>query len=416
MISVRNVLVVLALAFTAYLAARGLWWTAPVPQPLVVIAALGLYLVTTWLCIFWEPRRTAPTAERGSSTTPLTAGSRTALPLLGRRARARLRVLVPSAIAVAVGPESRTAPFATWYLGGIGALMTIVMVRRRPWIAWVGIAALAVASMAWMGPLNALALGLVGSRRVGRSALSCCCCRWTAPRATPRGSRSCSARHPRGRRRRPAVSGSGACRCSGRSRSRDPCSTRTVASGGRSTRRSALEARLAEGRLRDEMRAPRLLDEAVRAELERARRRGANVTVLDEGGLDGLDEAIARRHPRPAGRDAARGAVGPPLHPHVAARAGRGHRRGPLGRRAGAVRTRTPSTSGARSTTPAQPDVARPRSRMPRVLAPRPGGGGEPGRGAESEEARGGEAARPSPSGQLPENRPRGRTWAIREW
>ncbi len=41
--------------------------------------------------------------------------------------------------------------------------MTIVMVRRRPWIAWIGIAALALASMAWMGPLNALSLGLVGS-------------------------------------------------------------------------------------------------------------------------------------------------------------------------------------------------------------------------------------------------------------
>ena len=49
-----------------------------------------------------------------------------------------------------------------------------------------------------------------------------------------------------------------------------------------------------------------------------------------------------------------------------------------------------------------------------RYLAPRPGGGGEPGRGAESEEARGGEAARPSPSGRLPENRPRGRTWDRR--
>ena len=59
----------------------------------------------------------------------------------------------------------------------------------------------------------------------------------------------------------------------------------------RSTRRSGTQARLAEGRLRDEMRGPRLLDDAVHAELERARRRGANVTVLDEGGLDGLDEA-----------------------------------------------------------------------------------------------------------------------------
>ena len=66
MISVRNVLIWLALAFTAYLAARGLWWTAPVPQPLVVITALGLYLVTTWLCLFWEP--SPPAAARAPRT------------------------------------------------------------------------------------------------------------------------------------------------------------------------------------------------------------------------------------------------------------------------------------------------------------------------------------------------------------
>ena len=65
MISVRKVLVGLGLAFTAYLAARGLWWTAdPVPEPGLIVAALGLYLVTTWLCILWEP---APPGRRRRS-------------------------------------------------------------------------------------------------------------------------------------------------------------------------------------------------------------------------------------------------------------------------------------------------------------------------------------------------------------
>jgi hypothetical protein len=66
--------------------------------------------------------------------------------------------------------------------------------------------------------------------------------------------------------------------------------TRTVAHAGMLTDADRLEARIAEGKLRDEMRGPRLLDDEVRAELERARRRGANVTVLDEGGLDDVDE------------------------------------------------------------------------------------------------------------------------------
>ena len=77
-----------------------------------------------------------------------------------------------------------------------------------------------------------------------------------------------------------------------------PVLTRTVAHGGELTDDDRLEARLAEGRLRDEMRAPRLLDDDVRTELERARRRGANVTVLDEGGLEDVDEESLARHPR----------------------------------------------------------------------------------------------------------------------
>ena len=49
-----------------------------------------------------------------------------------------------------------------------------------------------------------------------------------------------------------------------------------------------LEARIAEGRLRDELRGPRLLDDEVRAGIDAARRRGATVTVLDEGGLENV--------------------------------------------------------------------------------------------------------------------------------
>ncbi|HYJ48863.1 MAG TPA: hypothetical protein VEX12_03015 [Microbacterium sp.] len=290
MISVRRIIVVLGVAFTAYLAARGLWWTAPVPQPLVVIAALSLYLVTTWLCIFWEPRRTAPSAERRPSTTPLTAGSRTALPSWAGVLALACAFIVPSAIAVAVGPESRTAPFATWYLGGIGALMTIVMVRRRPWISWIGIAALTVASMAWMGPLNALSLGLVGSlvwvsatqlmlRSMDRAA------RDTAQLAQLQRAASAWQASQTGRQRERRIQVQRALAVAG------PVLTRTVASGGSLDEEERTQARLAEGRLRDEMRGPRLLDDAVHAELERARRRGTNVTVLDEGGLDDLDEA-----------------------------------------------------------------------------------------------------------------------------
>jgi len=286
-ISVRRIIIGLGIAFTAYLAARGLWWTAPVPQPLVVIAALSLYLVTTWLCIFWEPRQ-AGTQESEGDSPP--GAARTVLPTSAAVLAIATALIVPSAIAVAVGPESRTAPFATWYLGGIGALMTIVSVRRRPWVAWTGIAALAVASMAWMGAIQALALGLVGSvvwvaatqlmlRSMDRAA------RDTAQLAQLQRAASAWQASHTGRQRERRIQVQRALAVAG------PVLTRTVSSGGSLDDEERTQARIAEGRLRDELRGPRLLDDAVHAEVERARRRGATVTVLDEGGLDSLDEA-----------------------------------------------------------------------------------------------------------------------------
>ncbi len=289
MISVKHVLVTLALAFTAYMAARGLWWTEPVPDPLIVTVALAFYLVTTWLCILWQPDTdtTEPDAEDSDRATGI--GRPRRLPVLAQVLALVCAAVVPSAISFAVGPDARTELYATWYLGGIGALMTIVMVRRRPWTAWIGIAVLAVASMAWMGPGPALALGLVGAvvwvtvaqllvgsiERAARDTsrltrLQRAASAWQASQTVRQRERRLQVQKAL------AVAG--------------PVLTRTVANGGALSDQDRLEARLAEGRLRDEMRGPRLLDDDVRAELERARRRGANVTVLDEGGLDGLDD------------------------------------------------------------------------------------------------------------------------------
>ena len=271
MISVRQIIVGLGLAFTAYLAARGLWWTAPVPRPLVLVATLGLYLVTTWLCIFWEQRRARPEEADGPADgIRMTAGSRTTLPSWAGVLALASAFIVPSAIAVAVGPDERTEPYATWYLGGIGAL--------------------AIASMAWMGPLTALNLGLLGSivwvaatqlmlQSMDRAA------RDTAQLAQLQRAASAWQASQSGRQRERRIQVQRALAVAG------PVLTRTVSSGGSLDEAERTQARIAEGRLRDEMRGPRLLDDAVHAELERARLRGANVTVLDEGGLDGLDEA-----------------------------------------------------------------------------------------------------------------------------
>jgi hypothetical protein len=286
-ISVRNILVGLAVAFTAYLAARGLWWTQPVPYPLVVVATLGLYLVTTWLCVFWEPVKEPLPSEEPAPA--VTVRGPSPLPNPAKVLALACVIIVPNAVAVGVGPDARTAPFATWYLGGIGVLMTIVMVRRRPWSAWIGMGMLGISSMAWMGVAAALAQGFVGSvvwvicaqlivKSMDRAAID------TSQLAQLQRAASAWQASQVVRQRERRVRVQEALSVAG------PVLSRTVATGGLLTPDDRLEARLAEGRLRDQMRAPRLLDAEVRAELERARRRGATVTVLDEGGLDRLDE------------------------------------------------------------------------------------------------------------------------------
>ncbi|AZC15150.1 hypothetical protein [Microbacterium sp. ABRD28] len=287
MISVRGILLGLAFAFTAYLAARGLWWTEDVQSPSLVIAALLLYLPTTWLCIFWEPRLTTDDPVDSS----VTAGVRgpTRLPVWISLLAIANAVVVPAAISMGVAADIRTEPFATWYLGGIGALMTIVMARRRPLFAWIGTAILAALSAWWMGGLNALALGLVGSvvwvvvaqlliRGLDRAA------RDTAQLAELQRVSSAWQASQLTRQRERRIQVQRALAIAG------PLLTRTVSTGGRLTPEERLQARLAEGRLRDDMRGPRLLDDDVRTEVERLRRRGASVTMLDEGGLDGIDE------------------------------------------------------------------------------------------------------------------------------
>lgn len=284
--SVRNILNALAMAFTAYLAVRALGITEDVPYPVINFAAFALYLVSTWICIYWSgPRPSAST----SGPTLSTPGTSARLPFWLSGLALATAVLVPNAIAIAVGPEFRTATFATWYIGGIGALMVIVTVRGRPWIAWTGTAILAVESMVWMGAVNALLLGLVGSvvwvvvAHLLRFSLDRAA-RDTTQLAQLQRAASAWQASQLVRQRERRVQVQRALAVAG------PVLTRVVSTGGRLGEPDRLEARLAEGRLRDELRGPRLLDDDVRSELDRARRRGAAVTVLDEGGLDGLDE------------------------------------------------------------------------------------------------------------------------------
>ena len=285
--TVRAVLSGLALAFAAYQAARGLLWSQAYPlRPGVLVAALVLYLVATMVTIFAVPR------PASGADTP-----REPMPLWAAVVALVTVAIVPSMTGFAVaGAEGvgRTATYGTWYVGGGGALMVVLMVRRRTWLAWAGTVVLSIGAMIWLGPVQALSQGLVGSLvwvgvahllvflidRAERDAdqladLQAVTSAWEAAQE--------------GRERERRVQLQRALAVGG------PVLARVIAMHGLLSESERREAGMAEARLRDELRGPRLLDDSVRAEIDAARRKGAQVSVFDEGGLEGVTEDDLRQ-------------------------------------------------------------------------------------------------------------------------
>lgn len=270
--TVRSVATSLAVGFALYCAASGIVWTPVQPRvPLFMVLAIALYLVVVNLAIL-----SAPDAVR--------------LPLWTAVLAVVVSVMIPLAVTVSLDDGSRTAPFATWYIGAVGLLSVVVVVRRRFLLGWLILAILILTSSWALGFFTALELGLVGSIMwvfVANLLV------WFWDRAVRDTERlaeiqqAVSAWHATQlvRQRERRVRTQFALAVAG------PVLSRTVAARGSLTEEERLDARLAEGRLRDELRGADLLNDAVRDAIEAARRRGAVVTVFDEGGLDGVDEA-----------------------------------------------------------------------------------------------------------------------------
>lgn len=269
--TVRSVATSLAIGFAMYFAARALAWTRPLDAPLLMIAAIVLYLLVVNIAILWQ-----------SDTT-------VRMPMWVAVACAGTSVAVPSLASHSLADGSRTAPFATWYIGAIGALAIVCVVRRRLVVAAISLVGLTTVSSLHLGFLPALSLGLVGSYMWVLVAWLLVLFWDRAIRDTERLAdiqQAVSAWHAtqQVRQRERRLRTQFALAVAG------PVLGRVVAAHGALTEDERLEARLAEGRLRDELRGASLLNDAVRDAIADARRRGVAVTVFDEGGLDDVGE------------------------------------------------------------------------------------------------------------------------------
>lgn len=268
--TVRSVATLLGVGFSMYFAARGVWWIVQPTAPLLMVTAIGIYLVIVNLAILGD-------------------SSQLRMPVWTAVLAVITSAVIPVLVTLSLDPLHREAPFATWYIGALGLLGVVCIVRRRFLAGWTVMVILMVSSSLALGPVVALNLGLVGSIMWVAVARLLVLFWDRAVHDTERLAeiqQAVSAWHAtqlvrqRERRQRTqfalAVAG--------------PVLSRVVAARGELTDDERVEARLAEGRLRDELRGADLLNTAVREEIAAARRRGVAVTVFDEGGLEGIGE------------------------------------------------------------------------------------------------------------------------------
>ncbi len=184
---------------------------------------------------------------------------------------------------------SKSNGYGTWYVAAVGTLMTITSTRRRHTFAWIGVGFLVVQTALWAGPGDIVGIGVIGDVVwVGVSnAVSL-----GIVKATRDGQRFAQAE-------REATDWQAAqeAHVFERQFRLDQTSMMSIemlqtiqATGGELTDEQRQECLHLEGGIRDEIRGRKLLNDAVRTQVMSARRRGATVTLLDEGGIDDLGD------------------------------------------------------------------------------------------------------------------------------
>ena len=187
--------------------------------------------------------------------------------------------------------------YASWYVAASGTLMTITSTRGRHTFAWLGIGFLVahtVVGVGAVGPAGIFSLGIVGSAS------------WVAVShvlATALAKASKDAQRF-SLAEREATDWQAAQEAHVHERQFRLGQTSAMAltmlrqiqeAGGALTDEQRAECTYLESAIRDEIRGRKLLNDAVRDEVMSARRRGATVTLLDEGGIDDLaDDELER--------------------------------------------------------------------------------------------------------------------------
>jgi hypothetical protein len=269
----RWLIVSLAAVFSAYHLVLAAASVDRVADPLPVLACMALYAAAT-VAVLWPTKHMI-------------------MPVWVASFCLAVSIVLPLVVTSQLDSSVKNG-YATWYVAAVGTLMVIVSTRRRQGFAWFGVGFMAVHGVLWAGVQQIAELGIVGSvvwvafshamsstlTRAGRETREFILAEheaadWQAAQEA----------HVNERQYRLLQTG----------RTARPMLQTIVRRHGDLTPDERQECLNLEGAIRDEIRGRRLLDDDVRREVMAARRRGAVVSLLDEGGIDDLGPADLRR-------------------------------------------------------------------------------------------------------------------------
>jgi len=267
----RYVIVGMAALFSAYHVLLALY-TIDIPErPAPIYAAMALYGIATIISLlpFGPMRMPIWMAAFNFATV------------------AAITLLVANELDF--GREGGTG-YATWYVAASGTLLTITSTRGRHTFAWLGIGFMVAHTFTIVGPVGPaglFSLGIVGSASwvavshvlsSGLAKASKDAQRFVLAEQEATDWQAAQDAHVHERQFRLAQTGTMALAMLERIKE-------TNGDLSAAERRECLNL---EEAIRDEIRGRKLLNDAVREQVMIARRRGATVTLLDEGGIDDL--------------------------------------------------------------------------------------------------------------------------------
>lgn len=197
-------------------------------------------------------------------------------------------VLLPQLIFLALG-EVRQESYTTWHIAAIGTLLAIITIRKYEIVGWIGFAITSIEVVIWGGLDVVFNSGLVGALLLVATAQA-------ASLALSSSTKSAEEFRRRALAIDTATAASSAARNERTRRLNEtlnevlPMLESISDSKGNLTKDERFKAQLTEAELRDQIRGRNLLSMDVVLETRNARKRGIEVQLLDDGGLDDLSD------------------------------------------------------------------------------------------------------------------------------